>query len=267
MQGLLEAIQKWHIHPAIDHFTVAILIVAVLTDLIASMFSTRLWLRYAALALMIAGTAAAWGSNVTGGWEADRVWNAVKAAGGPAYVTLQSHAWWGDWLPWVFLVLAVWRIGVQLFGFMAETRLLYLLAALVAAILISYQSYLGGKLVYDYGVGTALFAAAPATQSPQAEATGPATPLPTVYVPAATVTPEAAAPTTVPSASVTASAMPSAAPVTPSGSQSPMPQPSASPTSTPSASGAEDSNTSATPAISPGTTIRPPDPHPGATSL
>ena len=84
MQGLLETIQKWHIHPAVDHFTVAILIVAVLADLFASMFSTRLWLRYTALALMIVGTAAAWGSNLTGGWEADRVWEAVKAAGGPA---------------------------------------------------------------------------------------------------------------------------------------------------------------------------------------
>jgi uncharacterized membrane protein len=268
MQGLLETIQKWHIHPAIDHFTVAILIVAVLTDLIASIFSTRLWLRYAALALMIAGTAAAWGSNLTGGWEADRVWKAVKAAGGPAYDILQRHAWWGDWLPWVFLVLAVWRIGVQLFGFLAETRLLYLLAAVVAAILISYQGYLGGQMVYDYGVGTALFAAAPPTPSPQGEATGPATPMPTVYVPAATVTPEAAAPATVPSASATASAMPSAAaPPTPFAASSPTPQPSASPTSASSASGADDSNTSDTPAVSPGTTIRPPDPPPGAASL
>jgi uncharacterized membrane protein len=265
MQGLLEAIQKWHIHPAIDHFTVALLIVAVAADLIASMFSTRLWLRYAALALMIAGTAAAWGSNLTGGWEADRIWNAVKAVGGPGYAVLQRHAWLGDWLPWVFLVLASWRIGVQLFGFMAGTRSLYLLVAVPAVIVLSYQGYLGGRMVYDYGVGTALFATAPPTPSPQAEATGPATPLPTVYVPAATVTPEAAI---VPSASATASAMPSAAaPAMPSAAPSFTPQPSASPTSTSSASGADDSNSSDTPAVSPGTTIRPPDPHPGAASL
>ena len=63
MQDFLETIQTWHIHPAIDHFTVAILIVAVLADLFASMFSTRWWLRYAALALIIVGTAAAWGSQ------------------------------------------------------------------------------------------------------------------------------------------------------------------------------------------------------------
>jgi uncharacterized membrane protein len=231
MQGLLETIQKWHIHPVADHFTVAILILAILTDLFATIFSMRLWLRYMALALVIVGTAAAWASNVTGGWEADRVWKAVQTAGGPAYDTLHRHAQLGDWLPWVFLVLAIWRIGIQLFGFMAGMRGLYLLFAILAAIAISYQAYLGGELVYDYGIGTSLYNAAPSSPIPQPEATGPATPIPTVYVPTATVTPEAAAPTPASSASATASVMPSAAaaPVTPAAAPSPA-APSASPT-------------------------------------
>jgi len=209
MQGLLETIQKWHIHPAVDHFTVALLIVAVLADLFASLFSTRLWLRYAALALIIAGTAAAWGSKLTGGWEADRVWRAVQAAGGPAYRTLHLHAEIGDYLPWVFLVLAIWRIGVQVFSFMAVSRGLYLLFAVLAAVAIAYQGYLGGELVYEYGIGTALYNAE--SSSPpvlQPEATGPATPVPTVYVPAAVVTPEPATPTITPSPSATASETP-----------------------------------------------------------
>jgi uncharacterized membrane protein len=245
MQGLLETIQKWHIHPVADHFTVAILILAILTDLFATIFSMRLWLRYMALALVIVGTAAAWASNITGGWEADRVWKAVQAAGGPAYDTLHRHAQLGDWLPWVFLVLAIWRIGIQLFGFMAGMRGLYLLFAILAAIAISYQAYLGGELVYDYGIGTSLYNAAPSSPNPQPEATGPATPIPTVYVPTATVTPEAAAPTPAPSASATASVMPSAAaaPATPAATPSPA-APSASPT--PASSTKIDGNREAT---------------------
>ncbi len=237
MQGLLETIKQWHIHPAVDHFTVAILLLAVLTDLFASVFSMRLWLRYSALALIIVGTAAAWGSQLTGGWEAERVWKAVQAAGGPAFATLHRHAQLGHWLPWVFLVLAIWRLGIQLFGFMAGMRGLYLLFAVLAAIAISYQGYLGGQLVYDYGIGTALFNvgspnAGLSSPGPQPEATGPATPIPTVYVPTATVTPEVATPTPAVSASATASAMPSAAaaPATPSAATSPAAPPSASPT-------------------------------------
>lgn len=233
MQGLLDTIKLWHIHPAVDHFTVALLIVAVLADLFASLFSTRWWLRYAALALMIAGTAAAWGSQLTGGWEAHRVWDAVKATGGPGLATLQRHAWLGDWLPWIFLVLAVWRLGIQLFGFMAGMRGLYLIFAILAALAISYQGYLGGKLVYDYGIGTALYNTASSSPQPQPEATGPATPIPTVYVPAASATPEAAVPT----AAGTASPMPSAA-VTPAATETPAAPPSAepSPAAEPSAS-------------------------------
>jgi uncharacterized membrane protein len=233
MQGLLDTIKLWHIHPAVDHFTVALLIVAVLADLFASLFSTRWWLRYGALALMIAGTAAAWGSQLTGGWEAHRVWDAVKATGGPGLATLQRHAWLGDWLPWIFLVLAVWRLGIQLFGFMAGMRGLYLIFAILAALAISYQGYLGGKLVYDYGIGTALYNTASSSPAPQSEATGPATPIPTVYVPAASATPEAAVPT----AAETASPMPSAA-VTPAATETPAAPPSAepSPAAEPSAS-------------------------------
>ncbi|MGZ6253754.1 MAG: DUF2231 domain-containing protein [Candidatus Binataceae bacterium] len=233
MQGLLDTIKLWHIHPAVDHFTVALLIVAVLADLFASLFSTRWWLRYAALALIIAGTAAAWGSQLTGGWEAHRVWDAVKATGGPGLATLQRHAWLGDWLPWIFLVLAVWRLGIQLFGFMAGMRGLYLIFAILAALAISYQGYLGGKLVYDYGIGTALYNTASSSPVPQPEATGPATPIPTVYVPAASATPEAAVPT----AAETASPMPSAA-VTPAATETPAAPPSAepSPAAEPSAS-------------------------------
>jgi uncharacterized membrane protein len=229
MQGLFDTIKLWHIHPAVDHFTVALLIVAVLADLFASLFSTRWWLRYAALALMIAGTAAAWGSQLTGGWEAHRVWDAVKATGGPGLATLQRHAWLGDWLPWIFLVLAVWRLGIQLFGFMAGMRGLYLIFAILAALAISYQGYLGGKLVYDYGIGTALYNTASSSPQPQPEATGPATPIPTVYVPAASATPEAAVPT----AAETASPMPSAT-VTPAATETPAAPPSAEPSASPS---------------------------------
>jgi uncharacterized membrane protein len=194
MQGILEIIQHWHVHPIADHFSVAVLIIAVITDLVASLFWTRLWLRYSALALMIIGAAAAWASNVTGEWEAHRVWKTVQGIDGPAFEILRRHAEIGDILPWVFLVLALWRIGVQTLGFIRRFRAIYLLIAVLAAATLGYQAYLGGQLVYTYGVGTALLNPPTASPTPQAETTGPATPIPTVYVPSAAATPMAAAP-------------------------------------------------------------------------
>lgn len=151
-----------------------------------------------------------WGSRVTGGWEADRVWQAVQAGGGPAFRTLKLHAELGDeWLPWVFLILVIWRIGIQFLGFIARTRGLYLAVAVLAAIAIAYQGYLGGQLVYEYGIGTALYNGS-SPSIPQPEFTGPATPIPTVYVPTETATPEAVVPTATPSVSPTFSPVPSA---------------------------------------------------------
>src|SRR5579859_1535667 len=197
MQTVVDTLKAWQPHPFIDHFTVALVIIAVLTDLVASMASSRLWMRYMAVTVIVLAAIAAAGSNVTGGWEADRVWDHVT---GPAKDALKWHAQIGDVLPWVIGGLAVWRLGVEFIGFIGRSRPIYLLAALGAAGAICYQGYLGGQLVYTYGIGTgpeaagASTAAASATPSPSATP-AEATPVPTVYVPpptpAASATPAA----------------------------------------------------------------------------
>lgn len=267
MQALVETIKAWQLHPVVDHFTVALIIVAILVDLVASIVPTRMWLRYSALTIMILGTAAVWGSNLTGGWEAGRVWENVKE---PALDVLKRHAWLGHWLPWVFLVLAVWRLGIQFVAFIAGTRPIYLMVAVVAGGVMLYQGSLGGKLVYDYGVGTALLPTSAATESPTATASPQAEPsvtpaapasLPTVFNPSASSTPEV---TPSPEASSSPAEASPSAPVSPSASstpgESPTPAASSSPVSSPSAAegtpvnppGAEGS-----PSVSPGETPAP----------
>jgi uncharacterized membrane protein len=232
MQALVETIKAWQLHPVVDHFTVALIVVGILVDLVASLFSSRIWLRLMALSLMILGTAAAWGSNLTGGWEAGRVWDNVN---GPALDVLKRHAWLGDKLPWVFLVLALWRLGVQFTLYLGRSRPIYLLVAVIAGCVIIYQGSLGGRLVYDYGVGTALMPAAQATESAEPSPTAtPAepSPIPTVFNSTATPTPAA-------------SPSPAGAPASPSATES----------STPAAS----SSSSASPSSSAGTPINPGD--------
>jgi uncharacterized membrane protein len=242
------------------------LIVAVLADIFASLLSTRMWLRYSALALTIVAAGAAWASNISGDWAAEDVYKVLKANGGPALDIFHRHAQLGGILPWVVTGLAIWRIGVQALGTLARSRSLYLIVAVLASILMLYQGYLGGEMVYGYGVGTALMTSTQApAPTPSAAWTpaplGPATPIPTVYVPTAAATP---APAAVPSSAAPGpgAAAPTA---TVSAAASSSPQPNASPTAA-SASRTDDDKTSASP-VSPGTTIRPPDPHPGAASL
>jgi uncharacterized membrane protein len=200
----MEAVQHYlsgmQLHPMVDHFSVALLITAVLFDLLASLASTRLWLRYAAVLLMILGALSAGASFFTGGMEADRIWNAL---GVPAKEVLKRHAELGEYLAITFGVLALWRLMIETLGFMAGSRMIYLIVALVAVVVLGYSAHLGGVLVYDYGAGTALMGSAPVPNeaaspaaAPSAEPTTsgpmPAGPMPTVTVP--TPAPTIAAP-------------------------------------------------------------------------
>jgi len=225
MQSVIETLKAWQPHPFVDHFTVALILIGILTDLIASIFSARLWIRYMALTLMIAGALGAAGSNVTGGWEAGRVWDSVSGAGKSV---LERHAWWGDVLPWVFGGLALWRLGMQFIGFMTASRPLYLLVAIVAGAAIIYQGHLGAVMVYDYGIGTNLLTSGHAIVT---------SPLPSPAVPTPEIT---SAPS--PASSLLPSPIPSIAPTTSpsstsSGLMTPLPAPSNSmaPLATPAA--------------------------------
>jgi uncharacterized membrane protein len=246
MQALVETIKAWQLHPVVDHFTVALIVVGILVDLFASLIPSRTWPRMTALTLMVLGTAAAWGSQLTGGWEAGRVWDNVNR---PALDVLKRHAELGHWLPWVFLVLALWRLGIHFIGFIAGSRPIYLMVAVIAGGVILYQGSLGGKLVYDYGVGTALMPTGAQTESaqPSPSATpAEASPIPTVFNPSAAPTPGASAS---PAAS-TMEASPAASPEAGAASASPSVSESATPivSSTPAA----------TPSSSSGTPVNPP---------
>lgn len=219
MNSIIETLQTWHIHPVADHFTIALLIIGVLADVVGSFLPRYRWIRFMALTLMILGALAAAASRETGGWEARKVYKLVS---GDAKELFHHHAELGDWLMWVFAILALWRIGVEALGFVAAWRGVYLLVAIIAVIVLGYQGYLGGELVFDHGVGTALLTPTPAetpiNQIPTA--------LPTVYVPPlSSILPSAVAATATPTPSATPTPVPSAAP-----SPAKTAEPSATPT-------------------------------------
>ncbi len=188
MDSVVKFLQPYQLHPMVDHFSVALLFTAVLLDLIASMAPNRIWLRYTALTLIILGAIAAGGSFFTGDMEADRIWNAL---GQPAKDVLKTHAKLGEYLAITFGILAVWRILIQAAGFMAGSRAIYLIVAIFAIIVLGYSAHLGGELVYDYGAGTALMAAAPVPSEGASPAGAPTSvaPIPMVSVPSPEPTP------------------------------------------------------------------------------
>jgi uncharacterized membrane protein len=229
MDSVAKFLQPWQLHPVVDHFTVGLLIVAVLIDLVASAAPARIWLRYTALLLTILGALAAGGSYYTGGLEADRIWNALGPA---AKDVLKRHAELGEYLAITFGILALWRILIQGLGFMAGSRAIYLIVAVVAIVTLGYSAHLGGVLVYDYGAGTALMAAAPVPSEAASPSAVPsssgAIPMVSVPTPIATSTAPMPTSTAPPAISPPLASKPTASPT-------PGNPPASSPTAQPSA--------------------------------
>jgi uncharacterized membrane protein len=217
METVLNWLQALDLHPVADHFTISLLVIGVAIDLVASLAPTRTWVRYTALTLMVLGAIAAGCSYGTGDMEADRVW---KAIGKEAQAVLHRHAELGEYMAITFGVLAVWRILIEGIGFFAGSRPLYLVVAIIAAVVLLYTGKLGGELVYTYAVGTAVMGQQPPYLSPSTTASPtplPNSALPTVSVPTASA---AETPAPIPTAAPTL-----VTPVEPPKAETPTPQP------------------------------------------
>jgi uncharacterized membrane protein len=160
-----QLVSTYHLHPIVDHFGIAAEIFASAAVMISrgrpGLFSTgNEKLRSTSLLLMIGGAIGSVLSYFSGDAEADRLWDSMSAAakhilaapdGASAYL---SHAVLGQYLMYAFLILAVWRVMIELSSRVERTRVAFLVVAIVAAGALLYQGKTGGELVYEHGVGT-----------------------------------------------------------------------------------------------------------------
>jgi len=167
-----QLVHAYHLHPIVDHFTIALLTFGIVAEILSAAITLRAsdrpglvsaWghkLKSTSLLLMIGGAAASVLSYFTGDAEADRLWDTMPSAaqqilarsdGAPDYL---SHAVLGYYLMYTFLILAVWRVMLELSRRIERTRIAYLLVAVVAAGALLYQGKTGAELVYGHGVGT-----------------------------------------------------------------------------------------------------------------
>ena len=166
-----QVVRTYHLHPIVDHFTIALLTFGIAAEILAAaaILASRgqagfvsVWsdkLRSVSLVLMIGGATASVLSYLTGDAEADRLWDTMSPAaqqilspsnGAPGYL---SHAVLGHYLMYAFLVLAAWRVMLELSRRLERARIAFLIAAMVAAGALLYQGKTGGELVYEHGVG------------------------------------------------------------------------------------------------------------------
>jgi uncharacterized membrane protein len=166
-------IAKYHLHPIIDHFTIALLAVGVLADVVGYVIAAVCGDRSprikglsdrmsgAALVLLIPGAISAILSRLTGESEAERLWDTISpAAQGVLFSDtgsgrFLSHAVLGTYLMYAFVALAAWRVLLEIWTTLKRMQLVYLMIAVLAVCALLYQGKTGGELVYDHAVGMA----------------------------------------------------------------------------------------------------------------
>ncbi len=136
------------LHPPVVHFAIALTITGILFEVLYFIFRLKS-LKHAGFWTFMFGVIAVWVAMLTGDQAAELVEDNVY---GTAKELLENHEKIGEILPWIFTVLG----GMRLFMFFREIkflRLIFLVLGLLSIGLVGYQGNLGGKMVYEYGVG------------------------------------------------------------------------------------------------------------------
>ncbi len=137
------------VHPAIVHFPIALSLVAFLLDLVSRHRRAR-GLEAGGAVLMVLAALGSVAAVVTGNAAHDE---AVVPAAAAALVA--RHETVGELAMWLLLAVAAVRVALALKGwFRGRVAWIYLAAALAVAGTVGYNGYLGGKMVFDHGLGT-----------------------------------------------------------------------------------------------------------------
>lgn len=165
-------IANYHLHPIIDHFTIALLASGILADIVGYSLSVLLARRSdrvrgladrisaAAPVLLIPGAICSILSRFTGEREAERVWDTISPGAqrilfsATGFTSFFSHAILGSYLVYVFLSLAAWRLLFEMWPRLKTAQPVYFTLAIVALCALLYQGKTGGELVYNHGAGT-----------------------------------------------------------------------------------------------------------------
>jgi uncharacterized membrane protein len=138
------------LHPAIVHFPIALSLVALLFELLARHPKGRS-LEGAAGFLFVLAALGAVAAVLSG--QAARDEAVVPQAVVPL---INRHEEVGELAMWVLLAVVAVRLLLAWRGwFRGVVPWVFLLAAAAAAGAVGYNGYLGGKMVFDHGLGTA----------------------------------------------------------------------------------------------------------------
>ncbi|RUM56820.1 MAG: hypothetical protein DSY60_06080 [Persephonella sp.] len=137
------------LHPPIVHFAIALVIVSVIFDFFGLILKKDS-LKNAGFWTLVVGAIAVIGAFITGHQAEELVEKAIE--GTETYKRLEIHETVGNFVLGAVLLLTAFRVFVNK---KSDIRLMgiYLLLGFLVISVVGLQGRIGGKLVYEFGVG------------------------------------------------------------------------------------------------------------------
>ncbi len=149
----MELIPEWapNIHPLVVHFPIAIILLAVLTDLMNFFLPDDWWDDLKSTILYGVGTISAIAAYYSGTWAADSIFLPSQAQN-----VLNSHSDWALWTVWFFVGYVALRIGLHWYKTFdrQSIKVAIFILALPGIFLLYETGDHGAELVFGYGAGT-----------------------------------------------------------------------------------------------------------------
>jgi uncharacterized membrane protein len=144
------------LHPKIVHFPVAFLSIYVLLE-ITGVFSKKDFLRNTAFLFLFLGVLAAIAAVITGNQASELASQWEDKGAIIPFGLISQHEEYANITLWYFAALLVFRTYLVIKKkFKSAIQYVFIVLAIVGGYLIYETGDLGGRLVYDHGVGTEL---------------------------------------------------------------------------------------------------------------
>lgn len=139
-----------NVHPLLVHFPIALLIAALVLDLVA-LFARKDRLTVGTGAILVLAALGAAAALITGFLAEETV--EAMPPDEARHETLEAHELAAIAVLVLTIALALWRVAARMEYPQGRLRWLYLALLAVACVLVSITGHLGGTLVYVHGVG------------------------------------------------------------------------------------------------------------------
>lgn len=144
------------LHPQVVHFPIAFFLAYALLEIIGIIFKREFFSKAAHLFLFL-GVLGAFAAVFTGNSAVDAAKQLSKKGVQIAFGAIEKHEDMANLTMWYFTGLLILRTFFVLKKkFLGKIKFLFILFALLGSFFIYRTGKLGGKLVYEHGIGTEL---------------------------------------------------------------------------------------------------------------